>query len=145
MNESEQITGKVASIINERELTINIGESNGVKVGMIFKVLADKPLEVFDPESNELLGVIDREKVRVKVSEVYEKFSVCRTYVTHVIGGRGIWGSSSMAAIAAAYSSEPREVVETLKAKDKTLPPPLPEEESYVKRGDSVVSVKDKD
>jgi hypothetical protein len=34
-----------------------------------------------------------------------------------------------------------REIVETLKAEDSSLPPPLSEEESYVKKGDRVIQL----
>ncbi|OGN76604.1 MAG: hypothetical protein A2X25_09585 [Chloroflexi bacterium GWB2_49_20] len=110
---------------------------------MIFKVLADRPLEVRDPDNDQILGSLDREKVRVKVSEVFELFSICRTYVTHTTVGRG--GLMGITSAALLYGEPAKEVVETLKAEDHTLPPPLSEEESYVKRGDRVIIVKSPD
>ena len=44
--QSEPIKGKVSGVLNERELSINIGTKAGVRVGMKFRVLADKALEV---------------------------------------------------------------------------------------------------
>lgn len=132
------LQGRVAGIINARELTINIGLKDSVKKGMEFKVLAESPLEINDPETGDLLGKIDREKVRVKTSEVYEKFSICRTFRTYTVGGINL--SQSMID---ALLGQRREVVETLKAEDSALPPPLSEEESYVKRGDRVILVED--
>ena len=35
----------------------------------------------------------------------------------------------------------PQQKVETLKAEDSALPPPLSEEESYVKKGDRVIQL----
>lgn len=129
------IQGIVAGVINERELSINIGKKKGVKKGMMFKVLASEPLEIRDPETDEVLGTLDREKVRVKVAEVHERFSLCRTFRTKMVGGFGMYGLD--------LGSSPREVTETLKADGAEYPPPLSEEDSYVKSGDRVVKVSD--
>lgn len=130
------IEGKVASVLNERELAINIGSEHGVTAGMKFKVLADKPTEILDPESGESLGSLDRDKVRVKAVDVQARFSVCRTYKTRYVGGGAFYSAFANVLVA-----QPREVVETLKAEDSALPPPLSEEESYVKKGDRVVQL----
>ena len=44
------IEGKVAAIVNERELAINRGADVGVKEGMIFKVV-EPELDVTDPDT----------------------------------------------------------------------------------------------
>ena len=127
-----RLEGKVAGIINERELAINIGSSSGVVNGMTFKVLSDEPGEVTDPDTGQLLGRFEREKVRVKASVVHEKFTICRTFRTTTIGGQ-------LAYSFAILTERSKEVVETLKADDASYIAPLPEEKSYVKKGDRVV------
>jgi hypothetical protein len=132
--QNKPIEGKVSGVLNERELTINIGSKHGVHKDMKFKILADKPMEIRDPDSNELLGTIVREKVQVQASEVCEKFSICKTF--RKSGGtsmaiQDLWSEM--------FSQKVR--VETLKATDSVLPPPLSEEESYVKKGDRVVQI----
>ena len=77
------VEGKVATILNERELTINRGTESGVREGMIFKVV-EFP-EILDPDTETPLGVLEHEKLRVKISEVHPKFSVGRTYETYQI------------------------------------------------------------
>lgn len=135
--DGERIQGKVAGILTERELTINIGSSNGVREGMKFKVLANEPIAVVDPVTCAKLGEIDREKVRVITTEVQEKFSICKTYQKRVTPG-----SAWFNVLAGLPQMGPsREVPETLKAKDSSLPPPLSEEESYVKIGDRVIQL----
>lgn len=129
------IEGRVAAILNERELAINVGGSDGVKEGMKFKVLAETPAEVRDPETNEILGVVDREKVRVEAVEVQERLSVCRTYRTYRVGG------NLAAAAYDALFSAPRDVAETLRADESSFPSPLPEDESFVKKGDRVIQL----
>ena len=89
------IEGKVAAIVNRRELVINRGADAGVQEGMKFRVM-DRLLEITDPESNETLGTLEREKVRVKVSEVHPKFSLAMTYETYEVSEpnlAGIFGS----------------------------------------------------
>ncbi len=129
------LEGRVAGIINARELTINIGKDENVELGMKFKVLASEPFIIRDPESGKKIGELDREKIRVKVSEVYDNFSVCQTYKVKNFGGIAPVISGSF--IDSLYP--PKMVVETLKIEDSELPPPLSEEESYVKSGDRVI------
>lgn len=132
---NDLIEGKVSSILNERELIINKGSNHGVHEGMKFKILADKPIKIYDPDSKEFLGTVDREKVQVQVSEVYQKFSICKTFRKTIVGGNfPTFDLSKML-------SPRREIPETLKAKDSALPPPLSEKESYVKKGDRVIQI----
>jgi hypothetical protein len=131
------IEGKVAELINTRELAINIGKNAGVQKGMKFKVLAAKPMKITDPETGEELGEIDREKVRVEVTEVQDSFSICQTYRKRYSGYQ-IIPRSFMDAF-----TTPQVKTETLKAEDSEFPPDLSEEESYVKRGDRVIQVSD--
>lgn len=133
---NEKPQGLVAQIINARELAINIGENHGVERGMIFAILAESPIEVRDPKTDEVLDSIDREKVRVQAIEVREKITVCRTYRKKRIPGGVLYDSP-----AAMLTREPQEIVETLKAEDSSYPEPLSEEESFVKIGDRAVFI----
>jgi hypothetical protein len=138
----ETLEGRVAAILNERELAINIGESNGVRVGMKFKVLSDQLTEIYDPDTNEVLGVIDREKVRVQAVVVQKKFSVCRTYRKHITKA-GPFYNINVNFTTRDLFAPPREIPETLKAEDSFLPQSLPEEESFIRKGDRVFQLFD--
>jgi hypothetical protein len=133
-----RLEGKVAGVLSERELTINIGSNEGVQIGMKFKVLSAEPIDVRDPETDDLLGIVDREKVRVRVIEVEEKFAICKTYRKWTTSGGPLYG---LGVVSRAWVEEPKTVHETLKAEDSTLPLPLSEDESYVKKGDRVILV----
>ena len=137
---NEPIVGLVARIINERELAINIGSKNGVLGGMKFSVMAKDAIEVHDPETNEKLGVVDREKVRVMANEVRERFSICKTYREWVSGPAAMVDINRFLGISAVRKGK-----ETLKVDDSSLPPPLSEEESYVKIGDRVIQIEEAD
>jgi len=133
-SEQAPLEGYVAQIISEREIAINIGKKHGVKKGMRFAVLSPTPQIILDPITEEELDILDREKVRVEVTEVRTKISICSTYRTYRVGGgalAGLFGNYSL--------FEPARIVhETLKYEDSQLPAPLLPEESYVKIGDRV-------
>ena len=137
---TEPIRGKVAQVLNSREIAINVGSAAGVAEGMFFDVLA-VPKDIRDPDTDEVLGVIDRKKVRVRVTKVQERLSVAATYRERRVnvGGVGFLGvSASMSGLL-----KPPEWVtkyETLKTEEKTWEE-LDEEESYVKTGDIVVQI----
>ena len=76
------IEGKVARILNTRELVLNLGSDAGVSVDMEFAVL-ERRLSIIDPETQEPLGELQREKVKVRVFETYPKFSLARTFETY--------------------------------------------------------------
>lgn len=78
------ILGKVASIMNEREVIINKGSDDGVEEGMTFRVTSEG-VPVTDPDTGESLGVFIRDKIGIKISEVHPKFSVARTYETYTV------------------------------------------------------------
>lgn len=81
------IEGKVANILNKRVLAMNIGKKDGVQEKMKFKVINEIP--IVDPDTEEELGRTDREKIRVKVFQVKDRFSLARTYETYEVNVGG--------------------------------------------------------
>ena len=138
----EPIRGKVAQILNSRELVINVGSNSGVVIGMRFEVMDAKGEDVRDPATGELLGSVERPKVRVEISKVQERLSVASTYKKETVnvGGAGltIGMSSSLSKLFMPTEYETR--YETFKTEEKTWED-LDEEDSYVKIGDPVVQV----
>lgn len=138
---SEPIKGKVAKILNSRELALNIGMANGVKIGMKFDVLDPKGENIQDPETQEILGSLCRPKVRVKVISVQDRLSVASTYRKRKlnVGGKG----PNLSYFALQFMPEKWiDRQETLKTDEVTWED-LEESESFVKTGDPVVEVKD--
>ena len=137
--------GKVARILNSREVAINIGQDAGVEVGMQFDILADEPEEVVDPDNNKVLGTINRPKVRVRVCHVDKLLAVATTFQTRRVnvGGTGsTFGAAFVGASLSRALSPPKWIdrMETLKTSERTWED-LDESESYVKTGDVVVEV----
>ena len=136
------IRGKVARILNSREMVINVGAHNGVTVGMRFEVMDAKGEDIRDPDTGELLGSLERPKVEVEVARVQERLSVASTYKQESVnvGGVGIVGAigTPFGEILRPAKWETR--YETLKTEEKTWED-LEEEDSFVKTGDPVVQV----
>ena len=145
MSTNTNLTGKVAGILNSRELAINIGANAGVEVDMVFKVLGESELK--DPDSGEDLGVVRYEKGRVKIVKVEEKFAIARTFETYEvnIGGMGFdFGGllDSTASAEARLFAPPQWItrVQTLKYEHTGLELPERKDETslYIKVGDVV-------
>ena len=77
---TEPIRGKIARVINKREVALNVGTAAGVTVGMRFDVLDPRDLDIKDPDSGKVLGSFYRPKVRVKITHVEDELSLATTY-----------------------------------------------------------------
>ena len=77
MVEQKLLKGKVANILGDYELAINMGKNSGVQPGMEFAVLGDKVIT--DPDSGKKLGTYKYDKVLVRVIQVEDNFSVATT------------------------------------------------------------------
>ena len=137
----EPIRGKVARILNLRDLALNIGSSSGVQMGMLFDVMDPKGENITDPDSGSVLGSIERPKVRVRITQVQEKLSVASTYRKKEINVGGTLDLGNFGAMATLLMP-PKWITEheTLKTNEQTWDD-LNENESFVKTGDPVVQV----
>ena len=72
----EPIRGKVARVLNGQEIVINAGIVDGVTVGMDFNVMDPNGEDIKDPDTDEVLGSIERPKIRVRVIHAQEKLAV---------------------------------------------------------------------
>lgn len=129
--------GKVAQVLNERELVINLGTAEGVRRGMKYAVLAATPTQITDPDTGDVLGEIDRDKVRVQVIEVQDHLAVARTYEGKVVGG----GLGSL--FPEFMIGHERMEYKTFHYSTGSVPGPIEPNESYVKIGDRVKRLPD--
>jgi hypothetical protein len=133
------IRGYVAKVLNSRALVINKGSKEGVELGMVFQVLDKNAESIVDPVTGDSLGGIDRPKIEVKVTDLYEKVAVAETFKSERVnvGGTGIDFNA-----AGSMFSPPRYIdqVETLKSADHPWED-LPEEKSIVKIGDPIKEI----
>ena len=132
------IRGKVARVLNSREIAINVGSEKGVDVGMHFDVLDPKYENIRDPDTQELLGSIEHPKVRVQIIRVQEKLSIASTYRKKKInvGGTSLMGDLSEFLMPPDWRTK----YETLKTEEQDRED-IKDNESYVKVGDPVAQV----
>lgn len=107
---------------------------------MYFDVLDPKGEDITDPDTGEVLGSVERPKVRVQVVKVEDKLSVAATFRKKEVN---IGGRANLNVTGLAEMFMPPKIVtkyETLKTPEKTWED-MDENESYVKTGDPVVQV----
>ena len=85
MTEQKLLVGKVATILGDYELAINLGKNSGVKQGTQFAVLGEKA--IIDPDSGKKLGTYKYDKTMVRVFQVEENFSVAGTFSMSAFAG----------------------------------------------------------
>ena len=130
----QPIRGKVARVLNSREVAINRGLDDRVEVGMIFKVLSTKGSEITDPDTGERLGSVELEKTRVKVTDVQERIAVASTYRSYKVNV----GGSGMALSRLFEPPRWERRFETLRVEDAAKEE-LDEEDAFVQTGDPVL------
>lgn len=140
-----RIEGKVATVLNERELVLNIGSEEGVEIGMRFKILYPGGIEITDPDTDQPLGNVEWPKTEVKIVSVQPHMAVGRTFRTITIPASGHRGmlhqyTSAFDMISGNYEPEKR-VVETLRSSDGFAEKEIDAAESVVKRGDPAVQI----
>ena len=89
---TQPIRGKVARILDRREVVINKGSADRVRIGMIFKILSSKDSVITDPDTGEQLGTVGREKTKVKVVDLQPHLAVASTFRSEQVnvGGYGV-------------------------------------------------------
>ena len=84
------VEGKVAEVLNDREVVINRGEDHGVTTGTRFKLM--ETLRIKDPDTQNIIGEITREKLRLRVVQLEQSMSIASTYETYKIRDKPLVG-----------------------------------------------------
>ena len=66
---------RIVKIIDSHKVAINKGSLDGVKVGDIF-IIFKKDDEIFDPDTNESLGILEIPKLRMKAVSTQDRLSI---------------------------------------------------------------------
>ena len=140
MEESKIIQGKVARILNSRQLVLNIGRNKNVGKGMIFKIVDDSGEDIVDPESGEELGSIYITKILVEITSVDEKLSVATTFKKNRknIGGNFESAGSSLHRLL----TPPKyvDVYETFASKELNFEG-ISEDDCFIEVGDDAIQI----
>ncbi|HUT36591.1 MAG TPA: hypothetical protein VNE39_24090 [Planctomycetota bacterium] len=73
------VEGKVAKILDEQTLILNVGSAQGVVQGMVFSIFAPVE-EVKDPDTGKSLGQWEAVKGYVQAAHPQERLTVCLAY-----------------------------------------------------------------
>jgi hypothetical protein len=136
MMTTDGIRGKVAAVLNNREVALNIGEDDGVSLGMRFAILNRKGIGVTDPDTGEPLGDVPVAKTVVKVTRVDgPHLSTARTFRT--IPGKP--GVAELLARTSAFAGtlDRTETLAIDPSREDVVE--IEDRDSYVKRGDTVI------
>jgi hypothetical protein len=138
----DMIQGRVARILNSRELVINRGAEAGVSLGMRFAVLDPAGEDITDPDTGQIIGSLQRPKAQVEIVQVSENISVAKTYRYRMVSTGGTGAGLALSGDIARLFAPHREAkkYETLKASEAGWEP-LTEEQSIVKVGDPVIQI----
>ncbi len=105
------IEGKVARILDEYSIVINVGRNDGVAKDMVFVVFTQSEDEVKDPDSGDALGKLENVKDYVTAAHVQDKFTICNAQETrnmHKEGESSGTQTLSGAMMAESMSARPR-------------------------------------
>ena len=135
---TEPIKARIAEVIDNQTVAISAGATSGVKNGMRFKIFSEKKIDVLDPVSNEKLGELDIEKLRVQVTTLYDKFCLAETYEYETINVGGNYSGTSFATLNKLFE-EPK-LIKKRKTFDidENEKRPINKTESIVRVGDRV-------
>jgi hypothetical protein len=78
MDNTKQITGKVAAIIDDTTLVLSVGSDRGVFEGQLFAIVSTHD-QVFDPDTGESLGEWESVKGRVIVTHVQQRMATAQS------------------------------------------------------------------
>jgi len=76
---AQTIEGKIAKILSDTLVIVNLGAMHGIRLGTIFTILAEGD-EVTDPDSGEVLGNWEVPKGHVVVTNVQDRLCTCEAY-----------------------------------------------------------------
>lgn len=135
--QTKAIRGKVAKVLSDREIALNIGKAHNVVEGMIFDIIPSgaQDFEIQDPDTGEMLGIVrPKAKARVKVVSVNDKFSLAATYRLEVVEHFRLRGDLLP------FTATAGRRVESFKTREASQTT-LEQQATYVASGDVVVQV----
>ncbi|MBZ9854906.1 hypothetical protein LB566_13940 [Mesorhizobium sp. CA13] len=102
---------KVAKVINEYKVVLNIGQEDGVKMHEDF-ILYRQGEEITDPDSGEKLGVFEEVIGRGIITYVQERIATLESSEMREGGRKVIRKSSSLSSLQGLFAPTTEEVVE---------------------------------
>ena len=92
---STLIRGKIAYVLDNGDIVINVGAAHGVHRGMYFDVIDDHKLDIRDPDTKEVIGSLEISKIKVEVIDTQEKISVATPHLSLKKRAKGVYRVST--------------------------------------------------
>ena len=73
---------KIVAIVDTSTVIINGGSKDGINLKSKFDILEDHPVQIKDPDSDEVLGEFKQKKQRIYAKEVHERYTICTSKYT---------------------------------------------------------------
>lgn len=127
---------KVVRIMSDREVAVSGGAEAGLALNDVLLILGE-PVEIRDPDSDELLGEIVPNKAVVRVYDVKDRFALARTFRTRRVNVGGSGSSFSRIFEPPRYETRTETLRRSRSAGDIITP-----DESVVQVGDVVEKFK---
>ncbi len=132
---------KVVKVITDREVAVSGGAEAGIAIGDTLLILGP-PIQIKDPDNDEILGEVVTNKAVVRVYDVKDRFALARTFRTRTVNLGGTGAFNPLGKIFEAPKYETR--TETLR-RSKEAGDVLSPQESIVEVGDPVEKFKGDD
>lgn len=87
---SDQTVGAVARILSEREVVLNRGVKDGLKVGDYVGIIDQEASNVADPTTGEDIGQILHFKMSLRITQASDSLSIASTYRVQRINRGGV-------------------------------------------------------
>ena len=101
----QSILAKIAAIVDDTTLILNVGTEHGVIEGMVFSVVAEQQ-EIADPDSGESLGNWEVVKARVIVEHVQDRMCTVRSPIKENVDTPGTLSTMMVQHSFGVYGSE---------------------------------------
>ena len=76
--EQKPIRGKVAAVLDEERLVLNVGTDHGVARKMVFRISGTRVIR--DPDTGDKLGEVEVMKIKVQVGKIRGRMSIAHPY-----------------------------------------------------------------
>lgn len=87
---SDKIAGTVAKVLSDREVVLNRGAKDGVKIGDYIGIIDEEASKVPDPDTGDELGELTQFKTSLRITQLSESLSIASTYRVRRVNRGGL-------------------------------------------------------
>ncbi|MDE6021179.1 MAG: hypothetical protein K2H01_09335 [Ruminococcus sp.] len=73
---------KVVKIIDDMNIILNCGDSDGINIGDIFNIYSNTSVVVTDPDTGDFIDELFAIKAKVQAVQIFDKMCICQSAYT---------------------------------------------------------------